>query len=82
MLTDTREEAEKWFNVLKRSALVVLRHASTTYAFGNMIGKGNYAKVHMATHKVTGEKVAIKSINKSRLMDNDRTIVQCICSQS
>ncbi|KAJ3032153.1 Serine/threonine-protein kinase par-1 [Rhizophlyctis rosea] len=37
------------------------------YDMGNAIGEGNFAKVRLANHTLTGEKVAIKIIDKSKL---------------
>ncbi|KAJ3047661.1 MAP/microtubule affinity-regulating kinase 3 [Rhizophlyctis rosea] len=37
------------------------------YDMGQAIGEGNFAKVRLATHTLTGEKVAIKIIDKSKL---------------
>ncbi len=81
-LTGSLAEAERWHTCLKRNTLVVLRHASNMYSFGQLVGKGNYAKVHIATHKVTGEKFAIKSINKKKAGSNERTLVFNLLSPS
>eukprot|EP00055_Hartaetosiga_balthica_P013557 m.70195 g.70195 ORF g.70195 m.70195 type:complete len:579 (+) comp8301_c0_seq1:195-1931(+) len=40
---------------------------SATYDIGKVIGKGNFAKVYLAKHKVSGVEVAIKIIDKSNL---------------
>eukprot|EP01137_Pigoraptor_chileana_P016733 Opistho-2@6102 len=37
------------------------------YEFEKAIGEGNFAKVKLATHTLTGEKVAIKIIDKTKL---------------
>jgi len=39
------------------------------YMLGRTIGKGNFGKVHLATHIPTGEKVAIKILEKERITD-------------
>lgn len=39
------------------------------YLFGHMLGKGAFGKVYMGIHKLTGAKVAIKSIEKTYLKD-------------
>ena len=36
------------------------------YEIGETLGTGNYSKVKLGTHKVTGEKVAIKIIVKPK----------------
>jgi len=37
------------------------------YDLGLAVGEGNFAKVRLATHTLTGEKVAVKIIDKSKL---------------
>ena len=41
------------------------------YNFTKLIGKGGFAKVALATHKLTGIEVAIKTINKKRIRDEN-----------
>ena len=41
------------------------------YNFIKIIGKGGFAKVALATHKLTGIEVAIKTINKKRIRDEN-----------
>lgn len=42
------------------------------YAVGRQLGQGAYAVVRLGTHKVTKEKVAIKSYEKCKMMDPHR----------
>lgn len=42
------------------------------YAIGRQLGQGAYAVVRLGTHKVTKEKVAIKSYEKCKMMDPHR----------
>lgn len=39
------------------------------YRFLKLIGKGAFGKVTLGVHKLTGKKVAIKSIEKSYMKD-------------
>ncbi|KAL8584325.1 hypothetical protein ACOMHN_014744 [Nucella lapillus] len=39
---------------------------------GQTLGKGNFARVELAHHTVTGVKVAIKIIDRSKLKDNQK----------
>jgi len=42
------------------------------YDFGKLIGEGHYAKVRLATHVFTGEKVAVKIISRDKLEDDEK----------
>jgi len=44
---------------------------------GKNLGEGTFGKVHLAMHIPTGEKVAIKIINKSKMRDKDIERVKC-----
>ena len=44
------------------------------YAVGKQIGQGAYAVVRFATHKTTNLKVAIKSYEKTKLLDSHRKL--------
>ena len=39
------------------------------YIFGKTIGQGTFGKVRMATNEITGETVAIKILNKQKIVD-------------
>lgn len=39
------------------------------YSMGKTIGEGTFGKVKLGTHKLTGEKVAIKILEKERITD-------------
>ena len=44
------------------------------FILGKSLGKGTFGKVKIGTHKITGEKVAIKILLKEKLIDNiDKT---------
>ncbi len=47
------------------------------YIFGQTLGEGTFGKVKLGVHVLSGEKVAIKILEKSRLMEEaDRVRVQ------
>ncbi|CAD8119102.1 unnamed protein product [Paramecium sonneborni] len=39
------------------------------YVFGKTLGEGTFGKVKLATHQTTQEKVAIKILEKSKIVD-------------
>ena len=42
-----------------------------SYIIGDTIGEGTFGKVKLAIHISTGEKVAIKILDKEKIIDND-----------
>lgn len=48
------------------------RNLSDHFKLEGVLGKGSFATVQKATNKKTGEKVAIKIIDKSQLTEEDR----------
>mgnify|MGYP003405038799 CR=1 FL=1 len=41
------------------------------YLLGKTIGEGTFGKVKLATHTLTGEKVAIKILEKAKILENE-----------
>ncbi|KAI8903500.1 kinase-like domain-containing protein, partial [Gorgonomyces haynaldii] len=52
--------------------------ADKGYQLGKVIGQGSYSKVKMATHILTGEKVAVKCISKESLFKKDSVNKQLV----
>ena len=48
---------------------------SYRYVFGKLLGKGNFAKVHLATRKKDGTNFAIKTVEKTKILENPRNTV-------
>lgn len=69
------EVEEEKFKLISYNKLYSQKHeqvAPTTidyYRFLKLIGKGAFGKVTLGVHKLTGRKVAIKSIEKSYMKD-------------
>lgn len=42
------------------------------FIFGDLLGEGTYAKVYESIHKTTGNKVAIKTVNKDFIKRNKK----------
>lgn len=84
MIDDTESSAEDERETFRRqilSALIekcYLRHGvvpTTTpefYRYGKLLGKGAFGKVILAVHALSGQKVAIKYIEKSYMKDERR----------
>ena len=45
------------------------------YGFGKLIGKGNFAKVHIARRKNDNEVFAVKTIDKNNLLVNEKNLM-------
>jgi serine/threonine protein kinase len=44
-------------------------NSSDFYSFGKVVGVGSFAKVRIARHKLTGQQVAIKTYEKTKMKD-------------
>ena len=54
----------------------------TKYLLGRTLGQGTFGKVKLGTHAMTGEKVAIKILEKSKILsekDSKASIGEKIC---
>lgn len=59
-----------WVEQLKK--VCVALNISHVYIFGRMLGKGNFAKVHLAQRKSDNRNFAIKTIAKAKILENPR----------
>ena len=65
-----KEKINKTFTKsFKRSTLEGKKCELVNYEIKKVIGKGTFGKVKLAIHKKTGEKVAIKILEKSKIQD-------------
>ena len=55
--------------------MAVSFNISYRYVFGKLLGKGNFAKVHLAQRKKDGLSFAIKTIEKTKILENARNMV-------
>ena len=70
--TISRDEHEKLVRYNRNYARIFGDIAPTSlgnYAVGRLIGTGAFAEVSLATHKLTQQAVAIKTINKKYMQD-------------
>lgn len=70
-----REEANRWYEKLKRHCNVVLLRFSRHYNMGKVVKKQGYVKTQMATHNETGARYVIKSIIKAMLFESSIALV-------
>lgn len=69
-LCQSLTERSKWMENLRK--VCVALNISQYYTFGKMLGKGNFAKVHVASRKSDGESFAIKTIAKTKILESPR----------
>jgi len=65
-------DLDNWITKLKKTC--VLSDISTYYTFGKMLGKGSFAKVHLAQQKPNNKMVAIKTIEKEKILGDPRSV--------
>lgn len=53
----------------------VLSNLKAQYDIGNLIGKGNFAKVYELTNSLNKRKFALKTIDKTVFKDNIKSIL-------
>ena len=63
---------ENWLKSLSR--VCVSLNISSYYTFGKMLGKGNFAKVHLAWRKGNNKSVAVKTMEKAKILQSPRTM--------
>ena len=73
LFTNSREDQAEWLIYFKKVG--VLTKIASEFQFNRLIGKGNFAKVHLAMRLATIEKYAIKTIEKTKILDNPRNMV-------
>ena len=74
----TQDSAQKWYDALKRKALVTLTGLEQEFILGDLLGEGNYAKVRVGTKIDSGEIYAIKTVNKAKISHSLNNIVAII----
>ncbi|CDW84831.1 protein kinase domain containing protein [Stylonychia lemnae] len=68
-----RKDIQDWFDFLKKYG--ILLNMKSYYEIGQLLGKGNFAKVYEATNFKTKEKFALKTIEKKMISKNRRNFV-------
>jgi len=61
----TKSEAEEWIKALKE--VTGVKDLTDFYEVGKVLGSGQYGIVTEATHKLTGQKVAVKTCSKEKM---------------
>jgi serine/threonine protein kinase len=70
---NTQEYIDEWINVLKNQ--IILVDLKEDYHIGALIGKGNFAKVHICKRKKDDATFALKSVEKSLIKKSKRNSV-------
>ena len=74
LYTDNIQQRENWIIAMKR--FVVLLDLKEEFSIGRLLGRGNFAKVHLCTRKTDPTtKYALKTMQKSMFMKTKRNIV-------
>ena len=73
--TANKDEAIKWYNKLKKGSEVVLLHLSANLSVGQMIYRGNFSKVNIATNSDNTKRYAVRSTLTTRYSDSIRNLV-------
>ncbi len=71
----SKEEASKWYIRMRRSCDVVMLHISRLYTVGKMLGRGHFAKINLAVCNESSAQCTVKSVIKTKLFDDSRTLV-------
>ncbi len=64
---------DEWVEKLRK--VCVSLNISYRYSFGKLLGKGNFAKVHLAQRKRDSKSFAIKTIEKTKILENPRNML-------
>ena len=71
---ESLEERQRWINAFKK--YVVFLDLKEEFTVGKLLGRGNFAKVHLCTRKSDhNERYALKTMQKSSLAKKKRNIV-------
>lgn len=68
-----KDFVDQWIDKIKDS--VVLVDLKDDYLIGALIGKGNFAKVHLCRRKTDDKTFALKSVEKSLIRKSKRNAV-------
>lgn len=69
----SKDLVDKWIEVIKDS--VILVDLKDDYIIAQMIGKGNFAKVHLCKRKADDRTFALKSVEKTLIRKSKRNSV-------
>lgn len=69
-MIEEREQTIKYIKAFVRKNKAIPPTTLDFYKFKKLIGKGAFGKVTLATHKLTGKDVAIKTFEKSYMKDD------------
>jgi len=67
------EDFNVWIEKLKR--ICINTGILENFVFGKVLGKGSFAKVHLANYKFNGKHCAIKTIEKQKILETPKNTV-------
>jgi len=71
--TTMKPMRDEWMIKFRKNA--VCSNISVYYGFGKLVGKGNFAKVHIARRKIDDKMFAVKTIEKAKLLENSKNLI-------
>lgn len=77
-VANSKEEAKKWFLLLKTHGDVVLVHISHDYNLGKILARKTNVTTQLGNNKKTGSEYLIKSIMKKKLANNPRSLITLV----
>ena len=73
LYADSPEEMMRWVTVLRNAPSQTLAPSPSDFTFLRYIGSGYYGKVKLVLKKDTNEKYALKTIHKSKLLQDNKS---------
>jgi serine/threonine protein kinase len=74
LFSKSQSERDEWYAALRRSCKAV--PFDEVYTLGEELGRGRFSVVHVALHKETGRRYAVKVINKKALSESESELLR------
>jgi len=66
MTPEQMEQQARWFDCFKQYC--IRQNLKRNYSIGSLLGKGTFAKVYDVVHNETGQRYALKTLEKKTLV--------------